>query len=114
MFATGYNQDELFDALQHLKYNKHEVVLFHVVEKSHELDFEYDNRPHRFIDMETGDEVKLQPAQVRSSYLKAVREYSETLKMKCGQYHIDFVEADINRGFRQVLLPYLLKREKML
>ena len=114
MFATGYNQDELFDALQHLNYNKHEVVLFHVVEKSHELDFEYDNRPHRFIDMETGDEVKLQPAQVRSSYLKAVKEYSETLKMKCGQYHIDFVEADINRGFRQVLLPYLLKREKML
>ena len=26
---------------------------------------------------------------------------------------IDYVEADINRGFRQVLLPYLLKREKM-
>ncbi|HPT15068.1 MAG TPA: DUF58 domain-containing protein [Bacteroidales bacterium] len=114
MFTTGYKQDDLFDALQHLKYNKHEVVLFHVVEKMHELDFEYDNRPHRFIDMETGEEVKLQPSQVRSTYTKAISEYNETLKMKCGQYHIDFVEADIDRGFRQVLLPYLLKREKML
>lgn len=113
MFSTGYNQDELFDALQHLKYNKHEVVLFHVVEKKHEVDFEYDNRPHRFVDMETGEEVKLQPSQVRSTYTKAIGEYTGTLKMKCGQYHIDFVEADISRGFRQVLLPYLLKREKM-
>jgi uncharacterized protein (DUF58 family) len=114
MFATGYDQSALFDALQHLKYNKHEVVLFHVVDKLHEIDFEYDNRPSRFVDMESGNEIKLQPAQVRSAYVKAISEFSNTVKMKCAQYHIDFVEADINRGFRQVLLPYLLKREKML
>ncbi|HNX44524.1 MAG TPA: DUF58 domain-containing protein [Bacteroidales bacterium] len=114
MFSAGYDHAALFDALQHLKYNKHEVILFHVVDKLHELDFGYDNRPHRFVDMETGEEIKLQPSQVRTSYVRAVNDYIETIKMKCGQYRIDFVEADIKRGFRQVLFPYLLKREKML
>ena len=57
------NQDELFSALQHLKYNKHEVVLFDVNDKKSELDFEFENRPYKFIDVETGETLQLQSNQ---------------------------------------------------
>jgi uncharacterized protein (DUF58 family) len=113
MFDAGTGNDAMFDALQHLRYNKHEVILFHVVDKAKELDFDYENRPYRFVDMETGDEIKLQPAEVRETYAKAIANFHQNLKLKCAQYKIDFIEADINKGLEQVLLPYLLKRERM-
>ncbi|MBN1198577.1 MAG: DUF58 domain-containing protein [Bacteroidales bacterium] len=113
MFENSGNPDELFAALQHLRHNRHEVVLFHVTDKSKELDFSFDNRPYRFIDLETGQQVKLFPAEVKRRYLESVARFKEDLKLKCGQYRIDLVEADINRGFEQVLLPYLVKRSKL-
>jgi uncharacterized protein (DUF58 family) len=106
--------DELFAALQHLKYNKHEVILFHVVDKQKELDFEFENRPYEFVDMENGDKVKLNPSEVKDYYVSEVKKFEASLKLRCGQYKIDFVEADINKDFRQVLLPFLMKRTKML
>ena len=113
MFETEKGTDDLFSALQHLKHNKHEVVLFHVVDKSKEIDFDFDNRPYKFIDMESGQELKIHPHEVKERYVKSVGDFTKDLKLKCGQYRIDFIEADINKGFRQILLPYLLNREKM-
>jgi uncharacterized protein (DUF58 family) len=105
--------DELFSALQHLKHNKHEVILFHVVDKKTEIDFEFENRPYTFIDKETGEEVKAHPSSVKESYVQQMKEYEKELKFKCSQYRIDFVEADISEGFDQVLLGYLIKRSKL-
>jgi len=113
MFENSGNPDQLFAALQHLKHNRHEVVLFHVTDWSKELDFSFDNRPYRFIDLETGQQVKLFPAEVKRKYLEAVTRFRNELKLRCGQYQIDLVEADINQGFEQVLLPYLVKRSKL-
>jgi uncharacterized protein (DUF58 family) len=106
--------DELFSALQHLKYNKHEVILFHVVDKSKELEFEFENRPYQFIDMETGEKVKLHSNEVKGFYVEQMKKFEKELKLRCGQFKIDFVEADINQDFRQVLLPFLTKRSKMM
>jgi uncharacterized protein (DUF58 family) len=113
MFENSTEKDKLFSALQHLRHNKHEVILFHVVDKKQELDFDYDNRPYRFIDLESGRQIKVNPLEVKAEYSRAVHAFKEELKVKCGQYRIDLVEADINSGFEQVLLPYLLKREKL-
>lgn len=107
------NQDEVFTALQHLKHNKHEVILFHVVDKKHELDFEFDNRPYLFVDMENGTEVKLHANEVKERYVNEMMKFEKELKLKCAQYKIDFVAADINKPFNQILTPYLLKRTKM-
>ncbi len=114
MFETESNQAELFQALQHLKHNKHEVILFHVSSKAQELEFAFDNRPYRFVDLESGQEVKLNPSEVRDIYRQRTSDYLEEVRMRCHQYRIDFVEADINRGFEQVMLPWLLKRAKMM
>lgn len=113
MMDSQANSDELFSALQHLKHNKHEVILFHVTDKQKEQEFEFDNRPYRFIDMETGEEVKLHPNEIKETYLKEMSDYKRELMLRCGQFKIDFVEADINLGFEQVLMPYLVKRTKM-
>ena len=114
MMDSKSESEEVFSALQHLKHNKHEVILFHVVDKQKELDFDFDNRPYRFIDMETGEEVKLHPSQIKENYLQQMSDYKKELMLKCGQYKIDFVEADINLGYEQVLMPYLVKRTKMM
>jgi len=113
MMESNAHTDDLFTALQHLKHNKHEIILFHVTDKSKELDFTFENRPYRFIDMENGDEIKLNPAEIKNQYLEAINKFRGELKLRCGQYRIDLVEADINEGFHHVLLSYLLKRERM-
>lgn len=105
--------EDLFAALQHLRYAKHEVILFHVTDKSKELDFEFENRPYIFVDMENGEEVKLQPNQVKEFYTKQVADFTAQLRMKCLQFKIDFVEADINKGFHQILQTWMVKRAKM-
>lgn len=113
MIENKSSAESLLSALQHLKHNKHEVVLFHVVDKAKEIEFNYENRPYKFIDMEGGQEVKLTPSEVRNLYIEKAKAFKDELKLKCGQYRIEFIEADINKGFDQVLLPYLLKREKL-
>lgn len=107
------HQDAFFQALQHLKHNKHEVILFHVMDKRTELDFELENRPYQLIDMETGEKVKLQPNQLREQYRESVERYFKELRLKCADYRIDFVPADIHSGYNEVLLQYLLKRQKL-
>jgi uncharacterized protein (DUF58 family) len=113
MFEPGENTKELFSALQHLKYKKHEVILFHVVDKSLEIDFEYGNKPYRFVDLETKEEVKLYPNEVKESYLTQVKKFKNELRNRCENYKIDYIEADVNKDFSQVLLPFLLKRQKL-
>ncbi len=113
MLDNSERENELITALQHLKHNKHEVILFHVVDHAKEIDFEFENRPYRFVDMESGEEVRLNPNDVKDLYVKEMKEKEAELKLKCGQYGIDFVEADISKGFNQVLLPFLVKRKKL-
>jgi uncharacterized protein (DUF58 family) len=104
----------LFAALQHLKYNKHEVIIFNVNDRQHEVDFDFDNRPHHFIDMESGEEVKVHPGKVRESYRAALTQYRHQLELKCAQYNIELVDANINDGYNQLLKAYLVKRNKVI
>lgn len=114
MIDDSAENDELFSALQHLKYNKHEVILFHVVDKKKELDLELENRSYQFVDLETGEEIRVHPKDVRKNYIQEIYKIKEELKLKCGQFGIDFVEVDINEGFHAVLQTYLIKRTKMM
>jgi uncharacterized protein (DUF58 family) len=112
MFQDGIDEVKLFDALRHLKYNKHEVILFHVMDKEKEFNFDFDNAPKRFIDVETGEHIDLYAENVKENYEKAVANYFETIKLKCAQYQIKYVEADINESFNKILTTYMLERQK--
>lgn len=114
MFQTNKQEDKLFEALRHLKYNKHEVILFHTFDAKHELNFDFDNGPKRFIDVETGEHINLYADTVKENYKKAVTTYFNELKMRCMQYKIDYVPVDINKGFEQILTTYLISRKRFL
>jgi len=113
MFEADESQEEIFSALQHLKHSKHEVILFDVVDQRLEIDFEFENRPYVFVDMESGEEIKLQSNEVKGYYQDKLKQMKKDLEQKCLQFKIDYVQADINKGFDQVLQAYLVKRSKM-
>ncbi|QTE21964.1 DUF58 domain-containing protein [Polaribacter cellanae] len=112
MFQTSKDNEALFEALRHLKYNKHEVVLFHTFDAKTELNFNFDNAPKKFVDVETGEEINVYAENVQEKYKEIVENYFKELKNKCLQYQIDYVPVDIHAGFNQILTKYLISRKK--
>ena len=104
------NIEAVFEALKHLKYKKHEVILFDTQEQKQELNFDFENRPYIFKDSETGEELKLHPHAVKEMYQQNYTTYKEALKLKCMQYKIDYHEAIIGSDFNQVLQTFISKR----
>merc|ERR1712093_481608 len=103
MFQSDKEETALFEALRHLKYNKHEVVLFHVLDREKELGFGFSNTPKRFFDVETGDEIDLYSENIQENYKNAIENYFKNLKLECAKYRISYVPVDINKNFNQIL-----------
>ncbi|WP_425390866.1 DUF58 domain-containing protein [Ekhidna sp.] len=112
MFQNS-NEDELLNALQHLKHNKHEVILFHVSDYETELNFEFEDRPYRFIDLETKESIKINPHDIKDEYRRETSKFYQDLKIKCGMMKVDFVPVNTNDSFDKILGAYLIKRKKM-
>jgi uncharacterized protein (DUF58 family) len=110
MFQSG-NEEALFDALQHLKHNKNKVVLFHVIDNKTELNFDFDNAPRKFIDMETGDEVNLFAENVKSAYEKGVNSYFKKLSLICAQNKIKYIPVGVGDNFEKILTTYLVEKQ---
>jgi uncharacterized protein (DUF58 family) len=113
MFQPNKDNASLFEALRHLKFNKHEVVLFHTYDGKTEYDFNFDNSPKKFVDIETGEEINIYAENVREKYKELVGSYFKELKSKCLQYKIDYVPVDIHKGYNEVLTSYLISRKKI-
>lgn len=113
---TDMFQDEdderLFKALQHLKHNKHKVVLFHVFDKKTEFSFNFDNSPRKFIDLETGEQVNLFAENIKNDYEKLVDAYFEKVANTCSQYKIKYVPVSIDEKFEKILTTYLIEKQK--
>ena len=112
MFQTTKNEEELFEALRHLKFNKHEVVLFHTYDKKTEFLFDFDNTPKKFVDVETGEEINLYAENIQKNYTELSQSFFKNLKNKCLQYKIDYIPVDINEGYDKILTSYLISRQK--
>jgi len=105
-------REPLFDALRHLRHNKHEVILFHTYHSDLEVNLDYGDRPTLFIDLESGRQLKLTPTQIADRYRQTTRELFADLQQHALQYRIDYQPVDVGLGFHQVMLPFLLKRNK--
>ncbi|MCH3881805.1 DUF58 domain-containing protein [Tenacibaculum sp. K20-16] len=112
MFQTTKDKEEMFEALRHLKFNKHEVVLFHTYDGKTEFNFDFDSAPKKFVDLETKEEINLYSENIQEQYKESVSSYFNELKNSCLQYKIDYVPVDINKGFKEVLATYLISRQK--
>ena len=113
MFDSNEDPNELFKALQHLKHNKHEVLLFHVSDHETELAFNFQERPYEFIDLESGERLKLNPSEIKENVKRDLTAFHTELKMKCNQLKVDFIEANATTNYFEVLQAYLIKRSRM-
>ena len=107
------HEEDFFESLKLLKHFKHEVLLFHTRDHQLENNFQFENKPYEFIDLETHTSIKLHPNQIREQYQNANKAYEERLKLTCAQLKIDYIPCDVNESVNHVLLPYLIKRQKM-
>ena len=114
MLQPEQETDKLFEALRHLKHNKHELVLFHVYDKATEYNFKFDNAPKRFVDVESGAAVDVHPEALQQSYEAAIEAYFKDLRTTCGQYKINYVGVDIKEGFDKLLTAFLVERQKFI
>ncbi|ANH59746.1 DUF58 domain-containing protein [Dokdonia donghaensis] len=114
MLQDDVEQEQLFEALQHLKYNKHEVILFHTYSKEKEYNFDFDNSPKKFVDVESGASINLYADSIRDIYKSSVETYFKTLQIKCAQYRIKYIPAIIENGFSPILTTFLVERQKFL
>mgnify|MGYP003521982603 FL=1 len=108
MFQSGdssVDEEALFTALQHLKHNKHKVVLFHVIDDKTELNFDFVNTPRKFIDMETGEEVNIFADNVKEDYEKRVETYFKKLSLTCAQNKIKYVPVSVGENFEKIFKP---------
>ena len=105
--------EKLFSALAHLRHNKHEVLLFHVMDYRQEVEFEFRNKPYIFVDAETSEQVKLHPTDIQESYREAMHRQNQAIRLRCGQMKIDYVEANTNMDFSQILMNFMTKRSRM-
>ncbi len=110
MFQSG-NEETLFTALQHLKHNKHKVVLFHVIDTKTELNFDFDNSYRKFIDLETGDEVTIFADNVKDEYEKGVNSYFKKLALTCAQNKIKYIPVGVSDSFDKILTTYLVEKQ---
>ncbi len=110
LLDVAHNTDELIDALQHLRHNGNEVILFHTLDKKFEEQFDFDNAPHKFIDLENKGVVKIRPAEVREMYRKNFAKLMSEIRTKSPQYGVEYIEADIAAGLENVLLPFFARR----
>jgi uncharacterized protein (DUF58 family) len=105
------DEERLFNALQHLKHNKHKVVLFHVVDHKTELKFNFDNTPRKFIDVETGEEVSIYANNVKEEYEKRAESYFKNLALTCAKNQIKYVQVNVGDNFEKILTTYLVEKQ---
>ncbi|MBC7525321.1 MAG: DUF58 domain-containing protein [Flavobacterium sp.] len=110
MFQDG-DQEGLFNALQHLKHNKHKVVVFHVIDEKRELNFDFDTTPRKFIDVESGEIVNLFSENVKEEYEKKVSDYFKKLSLTCAQNKIKYVPVNVGASFEKILTTYLVEKQ---
>ena len=106
--------DPVFSALQHLRYNKREVIVFNVIDHKKEIHFAYQNKPIKFIDYESGETIKIRPQEIQELYKEKITEFLDLLRLKSLQMGIDIMSADINEDFNKVLRAFLIRREKVM
>ncbi len=113
LFNQSEDSHELFKSLQHLRHEKHEVIVFHLLDRKTEQQFDFPNRPIILKDLENGEKIEVHPNQIRTQYQQAIRNYNAQFKQKCYEFNIDFIEVDIAQPYDKVLTDYVLKRRKI-
>lgn len=113
LLDNEHDSNSFIDALSHLKHNKHEVIVFQIINKKIEIDFDLGNRPLKLIDLESGEEIKVQSNEFKETYKKEIKKFYKDIESKCQEMNVDFYTIDINESIDKLLEYYLVKRKKV-
>jgi uncharacterized protein (DUF58 family) len=103
--------EEVIRALHHFRHRRHEVILFHVLDKA-EIEFPFDD-VIAFHDLETNQRIQVDPAYVRDIYRKQVGAFIETYRRACAEAQIDYVLADTSIPYDYMLTRYISSRNRL-
>jgi uncharacterized protein (DUF58 family) len=98
----------LEEALQHLRYRKHDVCMFHLMDPQ-EIAFQFD-KPHRFVDMEDNTVLVVEPNLIADEYQEALREFLTNVKSACHNVHADYQLVTTDSPLEPLLRDFLLNR----
>lgn len=101
---------ELKSAIQHLRFRKHDIVLFHLLDQK-ELDFDFD-KPARFVDLEGGEAVLADPSLIARNYREAVRLYLTEMDELVRTTGIDYLRVKMHEKYDDVLARFLISRSQ--
>ncbi len=104
------DETELRDALQHLRFQKHDLALFHLLDPL-ELDFNFD-RPVRFVDMEGSQSIVTEPATIRAEYQLQLTRFLKKLQTNCHEFNADYRQVTIDQPYDRVLADFLNERAR--
>lgn len=105
------NKENVLSALKHFRHKKHEVLVFHVLDKN-ELDFSF-SQPLILKDLETKKEITLDPRVIRKQYQKTLTQYFSDFNVRCREYMIDYNQITTNTPLDRALFEYLQKRNRI-
>lgn len=99
---------DLGDALQHLRYRKHDISLFHLMDPQ-EIAFDFE-RPHRFVDLEDGTALVVEPNLVAEEYKTALRDFLTAVRAKCHDAAADYQLVTTDTPLEPLLRDFLTAR----
>ena len=99
---------ELGDALQHLRFRKHDVAMFHLLDPQ-EIDFHF-QRPHRFVDLEDGNTIVAEPQLIAEEYQNALRQFLENVEKKCHDIHADYHLIQTHTDYEEIVSHFITAR----
>jgi len=102
---------EVVRGLRHFRFKKHEVLLFHLFDKW-ELDFPF-RKLSDFIDMETNEELQVDPRYIRQEYRDQVQRFIANYRRDCSMSRIEYVQTDTSVPYDLMLFAYLAKRKRL-
>jgi uncharacterized protein (DUF58 family) len=103
--------DEVMMGLKHFRHKKHEVIVFHILDPA-EREFPFEGSSI-FRDLETGEELPVDPEELKNVYRKKLADFLDNYKRKCRQNLIDYLPIDTSTPFDLALTSYLAKRKRL-
>ena len=112
-FMAIDNPEDFANSIKHLRHHLHEIVVFDVSHHNLENQLNLKNKYYNVVDVETGDSIKMHPKQIKEKYITERNFMKSKVHNLLKQQKVDLISADIEIGFDQILLEYLLKRKKI-
>ncbi|WP_246166694.1 DUF58 domain-containing protein [Psychroflexus maritimus] len=107
LLQTEVENQKLLEAIQHLKFNKHQVVIFHTFNEDEEVNLDFENKPIRFHDLETNQSLDVFPEQIKDEYVQKIKAFKNQLKNSSQQYQINYQYCNVNRGTTSLIKSFL-------